>query len=137
MLGLPLIGVHRRQTLITTLFIWLQFFLAGPTTTLKMVRFPREGVTVTLNLTKRPSTITVSRVESLNGQAANLAGYFLVCERADAISIVIRSFWLYALQSSPHGTKRIKILNTTILAVLLYFGVCKLALRNLGVYHFN
>ena len=76
-------------------------------------------------------------VKSLYGQAAsedNLVGNFLVCERADAICVVIRRLWLYALQGSPRGTERIHMLNTTtILAVLLYLGLCKLSLRNLGV----
>ena len=136
MLSQPLIGVHRRQTLlfITSVFVGLQLFRAGPTTILKIIRFPREGVTVSLNLTKRAPTITVAMIESLNGQAAgNLVGNFLVCERADAIRIVISSFRLYAVQNLPHGIKRILILNTTILAVLQNLGFCKLPLRNLGV----
>lgn len=135
MLHLPPVGLHRRQTLNTSILVWLQWFLAGPT--LIIIWFPCKGVAVTLNWSKCTPAYTFSMVESLYGQAASnnyLVGDFLACERANAICVVIGRFWLDALQGSPHGIKWIILLNTTaILAVLLYLGLCKLSLRYLGV----
>ena len=127
LLDQPLIRLHFWKPLVTRIVIRVKLLLTE-TTSYAILKIQRPSLERVAIRSERTPTIRLL-IKGLGG----FQGDFLVRVRAYAIGIVIRSFRLCALQSSPDGTKVIQLLNTTILAVLLQLRFCKLSLRNLCV----